>query len=74
MSSEDLHRLSPLARLRELRLEYAPSVTDAGLEGLARLPHLATLSLSGTKVTDAGMPSVARLPHLDHLDLCGTAV
>ncbi len=51
-----------------LHLEGAP-VTDAGLQYLARLANLKSLTLNETKVTGEGLKHLAGLQHLNRVDL-----
>ena len=53
-----------------VRLETSEA-TDAGLEHLRGLTHLAELYLNGTRVTDSGLVHLVRLPSLRVLDLSG---
>ncbi|HEV8000141.1 MAG TPA: protein kinase, partial [Planctomycetaceae bacterium] len=53
-----------------VRLETCEA-TDAGLEHLRGLTHLAELYLNGTRVTDSGLGHLVRLPSLRVLDLSG---
>ncbi len=53
----------------ESKPEAAPWITDKGLESLAQLKHLQTLSLTGDKVTDAGLKHLAGLTELKSLTI-----
>jgi hypothetical protein len=50
-------------------------MTDAMLEDVARIEHITTLNLAGSRrVTDAGVCHLSRLSRLRHLDLSGTSI
>lgn len=49
-------------------------VTDAGLEHVAALAGLETVTLNDTAITDAGLAKLARCPKLRVLDVRGTRV
>lgn len=46
--------------LRNLDISDADEITDAGIEHLARSPHLSVLSLNGQRLTDRGIETLAR--------------
>jgi hypothetical protein len=52
----------------------AGSISDAGLERVARFAHLRRLRLGETGVTDAGLANLAALSELESLDLHMTGV
>jgi Leucine Rich repeat len=59
-------------RLTHLSIGRCPNVTDAGLEGIARLPSLTHLMLPGCAgVTDVGVEYISRSRTVVHLDLRG---
>lgn len=69
-----LNLLLPLReQLLWLNLERA-TVTDAGMQVVARLDALRVLSLKDTKVGDAGVQHLAALPQLMSLNLVGTPI
>jgi Leucine-rich repeat (LRR) protein len=51
---------------------WAATVTDRGLESLARLPKLQRLNLHGAKITDAGAGQLRTLQELRELNLGAT--
>ncbi len=71
---EELAVLRRLPTVRSLSLSPCTissknGVTDAGLEAVAGLRDLDTLSLPDTLVTDAGLEHLTQLKHLQSLDL-----
>ncbi len=64
------HLLGLRDHLRELILIGCSSLTDAGLQTIAELKQLSSLSLRGSNaITDAGVAHLAGLPQLQSLDL-----
>jgi len=71
---KELALLEPIAD-QILWLDLARSqVTDAGLDTVAKMPHLGRLHLENTKVTDAGLAKLGKLGELEYLNLYGTKV
>ena len=56
-TDDDLKKISMLENLRRLDVNFT-NITNAGLASLTGLPHLQTLSLSGTKVTADGLKDI----------------
>ncbi|MBL9141816.1 MAG: hypothetical protein JNK53_08120 [Phycisphaerae bacterium] len=71
----DLAELAAIApALVELNLSRT-GVTDAGLQALPQLPHLAVVRVDGTAAADAGVQAlIARAPNLQSVNLVDTRV
>lgn len=66
----DDESVKAVARMKSLRrLTTHLDISDAGVEALATLPHLESMSLSGQKITDAAMVHVGRMKSLKSLEL-----
>jgi hypothetical protein len=63
-----VEEIKTLSSLESLWI-YGSGVSDAGLECLAKLPQLRTLSLSSPLVTDAGLKHLRELKQLESLTL-----
>jgi hypothetical protein len=50
------------------------SVTNAGIENIARLKHLRGLRIGSPQVSDAAIGHLSSIRSLDHLNLLGTSV
>ncbi len=81
MSDGALGHISRLNKLRSLQILNPPSynaaqhsVTDVGLESVARLRELRSLTLRKCRISDAGLLPLARLTELQELDLRGSPV
>ena len=57
------------AALRELRLDYIDTITDAGIASLGSLPALADLSMNDTLITGQGFTELARAKNLMRLSV-----
>jgi hypothetical protein len=68
LTDKDLAALGQLDGLRQLNLDFAP-ITDSGLEHVAGLRTLQSLSLSKTRITDVGMVQLRELTALEFLRL-----
>lgn len=67
--------LHALAEAEAPGIDTSGQMTDAMLQDVSRIEHLARLDASGSKsVTDAGVRALAGLARLRHLDLGGTAI
>ena len=71
VTDEDLASLRSFGHLRQLTIENAPRITDAGLAHLERLTQLRLLSLGGGKITDAGLAHLGPLSELAVVNLEG---
>ena len=70
----DMADLGRLSRLRTLRMNPGPALTDAGILHLRGLLYLEQLDLSRTQVTDAGLVHLKGLTGLRRLRLTHTQV
>jgi hypothetical protein len=69
-TDDDVHRVARLGGVRELRLERALDLTDAGMSEIASMPNLRVLEIEGADyVTDKGLAALARASNLEHLVL-----
>lgn len=68
-----LKDISGFKNLRKLHLENT-LITDAGLNELTDMPHLAYLNLVGTKVTDDGLKKIAALKGLKSVFVWQSAI
>lgn len=55
--------------LRMLSISYGPTVTDAAIDSIVKLPALEQLKIGQTKITDAGLTRLAELKSLKVLSL-----
>lgn len=58
--------------LRLLNVAYGPTVTDAAMEAIAKMPALEELLLNGTKITDAGLTKLAGIKTLRGVTVTGS--
>lgn len=69
-TDDDVHRVARLGGVKELRLERALDLTDAGMSEIATMPKLRVLEIEGADyVTDKGLAALARASNLQHLVL-----
>jgi Leucine-rich repeat (LRR) protein len=74
VTNAGLKYLLPLKNLEMLSVESDDSITDAGLETIAKLTRLRKLVLSHGKFTDKGMETINGMPRLEELELWGTEI
>lgn len=70
----DLRRVSEFLELRELNIQYSPSITDKGVTYITSLKHLEVLDLHDASVTDAALSDIGKLRSLRDLCLSSTKV
>jgi len=73
MGDEDLQKLSELDHVTSLDLSGSQSITDEGMQYLARMPQLRELRLShfpGGRVTDRGLEALQHLRELRVFEIC----
>jgi len=69
-TDDDVHRVARLGGVKELRLERALDLTDAGMSEIATMPNLHVLEIEGADyVTDKGLAALARASNLEQLVL-----
>jgi hypothetical protein len=73
-SDEDLKQCCQLDDWVDFCSFVRCSITDAGLENIAKLTRLKHLDLTDTPITDAGLKHLERLHRLEMLSLVGTNV
>jgi WD40 repeat protein len=67
VTDEALKTVSRMPTLLSLRLENNPTLTDAGLAQLAKLPKLEQVTTTNTRLTDAGVAELAKIGTLKRL-------
>jgi hypothetical protein len=68
-SEEGILHAAAIPTLKLLSCGYAPRVTDAALDAVAKMPALETFSISGAKVTDEGIQKLAAVKTLKTVKL-----
>ncbi len=70
----DLNTLTDFTQIKSLSLRCCVRVTDAGVENIAVLNQLESLSLAATRLSDAGLSHLKGFRHLKRLELDITRV
>ena len=79
ITDKALPHLADLPNLEHLSLLFSegfagPTVTDKGLQSLARVKSLRSLNLTAARITDAGLEPLKRLTQLEELRLANTSI
>jgi hypothetical protein len=74
ITDDMLTSVAAIAQVTALQLSNCQSLTNAGIQQLARMPQLRHLDLSQTAVTDDGLRVLRELPALESLALTMTRV
>jgi hypothetical protein len=68
-SEEGVIHAAAIPTLKLLSCGYAPRVTDAALDAVAKMPALETFSIAGAKLTDEGLQKLAAVKTLKTVKL-----